>query len=72
MVMDVLLHYCVIIVKSSCDLMQVSAYNDPTIGSYTNYDLSPNGISSGNRRCYGLVYLVYKNAGSPRARPREE
>jgi len=40
-----------------------SDYNDPTIGSYNNYNLSPNGIPSGNRRSYGFVYLVYKNAG---------
>jgi len=46
--------------------------NDPTIGSYNNYDLSPNGIPSGNRSWHGLLYLVYKNAGSPRARPRKE
>jgi len=45
--------------------------NDPTIGSYNNYHLSPNGIPSGNRRWYGLVYLVDMNAGSPRARPRK-
>ena len=30
--------------------------NDPTIGSYNNYHLSPNGIASGNQRWYGLVY----------------
>jgi len=46
--------------------------NDPMIGSYNNYHLSPNGIPSGNRRWYGLVYLVYKNADSPGARPREQ
>jgi len=34
--------------------------NDPTIGSYNHYHLSPNGIPSGNQRWYGLVYLVYK------------
>jgi len=34
--------------------------NDPTIGSYNDYHLSPNGIPSGNQRWYGLVYLVYK------------
>jgi len=37
-----------------------------------NYHRSPTGIQSGNRRWYGLVYLVYKNAGSPRARPRKQ
>ena len=42
------------------------------IGSYNNYHLSPNGIPSGNRRWYGLVYLVYKNAGLPRARLRKQ
>jgi len=30
--------------------------NDPTIGSYNNYHLSPNGIPSGNQRWYSLVY----------------
>ena len=34
--------------------------NDPTIGSYNNYHLSPNGIPSGNQRWYGLVYVLYK------------
>jgi len=38
--------------------------NDPTIGSYNNYHLSPNGIPRGSERWYGLVYLVYKNAGA--------
>jgi len=33
--------------------------NDPTIGSYNNYHLSPNGIPSDNQRWHGLVYLVY-------------
>jgi len=33
---------------------------DPTIGSYNDYHLSPNGIPRGNQRWYGLVYLVYK------------
>jgi len=33
--------------------------NDPTIGSYNLYHLSPNGIPSGNQRWYGLVYLEY-------------
>ena len=41
-----------------------SLCNDPTIGSYNNYHLSPNGIPRGSQRWYGLVYLVYKNAGS--------
>jgi len=36
-----------------------SQCNDPTIGSYNNYHLSPNGMPSGNQRWYGLVYLVY-------------
>jgi len=34
--------------------------NDPMIGSYNDYHLSPNGIACGNQRWYGLVYLVYK------------
>jgi len=35
----------------------VSRYcNDPTIGSYNNYHLSPNGIPSGNQSWYGLVF----------------
>jgi len=42
------------------------------IDSYNNYYLSPNGIQSGNRRWYGLAYLVYKRAGSHRARPRND
>jgi len=29
--------------------------NDPTIGSYNHYHLSPNGIPRGNLRWYGLV-----------------
>jgi len=29
--------------------------NDPTIGSYNHYHLSPNGIPSGNQRWYGPV-----------------
>jgi len=33
--------------------------NDPTIGSYNLYHLSPNGIPGGNQRWYGLVYLEY-------------
>ena len=46
--------------------------NNPMIGIYNNYHLSPNGILSGNRRRYGLVYLVDKKADSPRARPRKQ
>jgi len=42
--------------------------NDPTIGSYNNYHLSPNGIPRGSQRWYGLVYLVYKNTGSPKGK----
>jgi len=34
--------------------------NDPTIGSYSHYHLSSNGIPSGNPRWYGPGYLVYK------------
>jgi len=46
--------------------------NDPTIGSYNNYHLSPNGIPRGNRRWYGLVSFGYKNTGLPRAKPRKQ
>jgi len=44
--------------------------NDPTIGSYNHYHLSPNGIPRGNQRWYGLVYFI-QIAGKPRIRPRE-
>jgi len=44
--------------------------NDPTIGSYNHYHLSPNGKPRGNQRWYGLVYLI-QIAGKPRIRPRE-
>ena len=44
--------------------------NDPTIGSYNYYHLSPNGIPRGNQRWYGLVYFI-QIAGKPRIRPRE-
>ena len=37
----------------------VKGCNDPSIGSYNLYQLSPNGIPSGNQRWYGLVYLEY-------------
>ena len=30
--------------------------NNPTIDSYNNYHLIPNGIPSCNQRWYGLVY----------------
>jgi len=43
--------------------------NDPTIGSYNHYHLSPNGIPRGNQRWYGLVYFI-QIAGKPRIRPR--
>jgi len=42
--------------------------NNPEIGSYNNYHLSTNGIPQGSQRWYGLVYLVYKNAGSPKGK----
>ena len=42
--------------------------NDPTIGSYNNYHVSPNGIPRGSRGWYGRVYFVYKNAGSPKGK----
>jgi len=44
--------------------------NDPTIGSYNHYHLSPNGIPSGIQRWYGLIYIIHI-AGKPRIRPRE-
>jgi len=44
--------------------------NDPTIGSYNHYHLSPNGIPRGNQRWYGLVYFI-QIAGKPRIGPRE-
>jgi len=47
-----------------------SACNDPTIGSYNHYHLSPNGIPSGIQGWYGLVYNIHR-AGNPRIRPRE-
>ena len=43
--------------------------NDPTIGSYNNYHLRPNGVPRGNQRWYGLVYFI-QIAGKPRIRPR--
>jgi len=50
------LHLVPILTK---DLLTNSSCNDPTIGSYNLYHLSPSGIPSGNQRWYGLVYLVY-------------
>jgi len=44
--------------------------NEPTIGRYNHYHLSPKGIPSGNGRWYGLVYFI-QIAGKPRIRPRE-
>jgi len=44
--------------------------NDPTIGSYNHYHLSPNGIPRGNQWWYGLVYFI-QIAGKPRIRPRQ-
>ena len=49
--------------------LPVSCCNDPTIGSYNYYHLSPNGIARGNLRWYGLVYFI-QIAGKPRRRPR--
>ena len=37
-----------------------AACNDPMIGKYNNYHLSPNGILSGNQRWYRLLYMVYQ------------
>ena len=48
----------------------VRTCNNPTIGSYNHYHLSPNGIPRGNQRWYGLVYFI-QIAGKPRIRPRE-
>jgi len=45
---------------SSVVFQEVLWCNDPTIGSYNHYHLSPNGIPSCNQKWYGLVYLVYK------------
>ena len=39
--------------------------NDPTIGSYNHYHLSPNGIPRGIQRWYGPVYFI-QIAGKPR------
>jgi len=47
-----------------------SRCNDPMIGSYNHYHLSPNVIPSGIQRWYGLVYII-QMAGYPRIRPRE-
>jgi len=44
--------------------------NDPTIGTYNQYHLSPNRIPSGIQGWYGLVYIIHM-AGNPRIRPRE-
>jgi len=33
--------------------------NDPTIGSYNHYHISPNGIPRGIKRWYGLIYILY-------------
>ena len=44
--------------------------NNPTIGSYNHYHLSPNGIPRGNQRWYGLVYFI-QIAGKHRIRPRQ-
>jgi len=53
----------------SCDVCQrnmvirhkkyglLEPWNDPTIGCYNHYHLSPNDIPSGNQRWYGLVYI---------------
>jgi len=46
------------LLKGYC--IKIRFCNNPTIGSYNNSDLSPNGIPSGNQRWYGLVYLGYK------------
>jgi len=37
---------------------KVPKCNDPTIGSYNHYHISPNGIPSGIQRWYGLVYII--------------
>jgi len=58
------------VVKRKCDKEWRDWCNDPTIGSYNYYHLSPNGISRGNQRWYGLVYFI-QIAGKPRIRPRE-
>ena len=53
------------------DKLQISFCNDPTIGSYNHYHLSPNGIPRGIQRWYGLVYFI-QIAGKPRIRPRQQ
>jgi len=50
--------------------LRLYLFNDPTIGSYNHYHLSPNGIPRGNQSWYGLVYFI-QIAGKPRIRPRE-
>jgi len=50
--------------------LAIEPCNDPTIGSYNHYHLSPNGIPTGNQRWYGLVYFI-QIAGKPRIRPRQ-
>jgi len=48
------------IIQSTRLLNVIIRCNDPTIGSYNDYHLSPNSIPSGNQGWYGLVYIVYK------------
>jgi len=48
----------------------LTACNDPAIGSYNHYHLSPNGIPRGIQRWYGRVYFI-QIAGKPRIRPRQ-
>jgi len=51
-------------------VLSTTRCNDPTIGSYNHYHLSPNGIPRGNQRWYGLVYFI-QIAGKPRIRPSQ-
>jgi len=61
---------CELVLRENLGLIEFerTLCNDPTIGSYNNYHLSPNGIPRGSERWYGLVYLVYKNAGLPKGK----
>jgi len=56
-----LLGLCYLVgVDHSLGSLRIAYCNDPTIGSYNDYHLSPNDIPSGNQRWYDLVYLGYK------------
>jgi len=44
--------------EESADGLGERRCNDPTIGSYNNYHLSPNGVPRGIQRWYGLIYFI--------------